>query len=220
MKPHLEVLWRIFHETTSADDESAVPALLFQARARESGGLSGDMKSQQEFYLRGNVPFTGDLSVEEQGWIANWIFKRVPGANGKFALNKFIGRATMAHACTIILAQRHQEKIFKKLKLSLSKSLTTEDTKKIWNEAFSIQQNKSRPPSVRFVDVDKECIADFERWLFEFSSRSGRAGNMQWGLDVGPCADEEMYYSIPDEWLTAKGSRDDRKKDLEVCFLL
>ncbi|KAJ7870391.1 hypothetical protein B0H13DRAFT_1550931, partial [Mycena leptocephala] len=50
-------------------------------------------------------------------------------------------------------------------------------------------------------DIDHECLNIFEERLFEKSFQAGRAGNHQWGLDVGPHQDHwNPYANIPEHW--------------------
>ena len=51
------------------------------------------------------------------------------------------------------------------------------------------------------VDVDRECLDDFEQRLFERSKDAGMAGFYQWGLDVGPHQNRwDPYIGNSSEW--------------------
>ncbi|KAF8176214.1 hypothetical protein K438DRAFT_1478619, partial [Mycena galopus ATCC 62051] len=50
-------------------------------------------------------------------------------------------------------------------------------------------------------DIDHECLNIFEERLFEQSRVAGRAGNQQWGLDIGTHQDNwNPYAGLPADW--------------------
>ncbi len=51
------------------------------------------------------------------------------------------------------------------------------------------------------VDVDRECLQDFKRRLFERSKDAGPAGFFQWGLDAGNHQHKwDPYQGLPEFW--------------------
>lgn len=51
------------------------------------------------------------------------------------------------------------------------------------------------------INVDKECLEQLEEAMFEQSAQAGRAGNYQWGLDVGDHQEGwNPYDGTPIEW--------------------
>ena len=51
------------------------------------------------------------------------------------------------------------------------------------------------------VDVDLECLGDFERRIFECSEQAGEAGFEQWGLDAGDHQGAWIpYQGVPGGW--------------------
>lgn len=66
------------------------------------------------------------------------------------------------------------------------------------------------------LDIDLQCLASFEERLFEDSFAAGRAGNQQWGLDVGPHPNGwNPYANIPIHW--NHGDRgDESESELQV----
>lgn len=158
--------------------------------------------------------------------VAHWIKSNVTGASKKSAVSHFFMRPPMAHACTILLAYRHFENI--KASLTIPKSTSNADfqalrnQQRVWrqilNKAWSIQLKPFADPMDLFppVDVDYDCLREFEHLLFEFSRETGAAGNAQWGLDVGPCERDVLteengfnFQELPSEWTPAIGTHID-----------
>lgn len=68
-------------------------------------------------------------------------------------------------------------------------------------------------------DVDKEAVEKLEKQMFECSSRAGKAGNYQWGLDAGPHQSGwEPYMSVPFEWDDGTYVAES-ESELQVCHL-
>ncbi|KAJ7839890.1 hypothetical protein B0H13DRAFT_1649979 [Mycena leptocephala] len=68
---------------------------------------------------------------------------------------------------------------------------------------FEIAWVYQKRPKFRFADIDHECLNIFEERLFEQSFQAGRAGNHQWGLDVGPHQDNwNPCANIPEHSMT------------------
>lgn len=189
LRPYQDVLSRIFSGTLSEVERFQIPAIVHVAKTQaaleaatatkkkkkpEKSGRGS--KAVEAFIKAGHVMEAGDLSLTEQNRAANWIFHNIPGASKKGQELKWLGKPTLAHAYTIMLARKHWQTIRDKLKLKQSNVLDVNSDppslQKVWRQAFALQLT-ARNDTVETVDVDKECISDFERRLFELSERSG-----------------------------------------------
>ncbi|KAI9069785.1 hypothetical protein FKP32DRAFT_1640461 [Trametes sanguinea] len=71
----------------------------------------------------------------------------------------------------------------------------------VLQRSWEFQVNAIKTRSSTVVDVDRECVAEFERRLFERSAASGVAGFYQWGKDAGDLQRNWSPYDIgPTEW--------------------
>ncbi|KAJ6461966.1 hypothetical protein DFH09DRAFT_1114122 [Mycena vulgaris] len=186
LQPHLAVL-----EKLNTEDESnhpAVPAVKY-SRSQKKGKAG---KPGAEVLRNGGIPYTGELQSIDCARVSNWFYHSVPGA--KESVVNWMGRVPLAHAYTILI------------------SVTPEYTAMDRQEAiFDIAWKRQRKPSVRFIDVDHECLGYFEERLFENSLQAGRAGNQQWGLAKGPHQDNwGPYMNLPTHW-----NHDDREDEIE-----
>ncbi len=231
LKPHRKLLARIFSGALSEEERAAVPAILYveksqaalQSDLKKKGKSGRRSKAVEALIKAGHIMEAGDLSFEEQNRVANWVYRNIPGASKKGQEVNWLGKPTLAHAYTVVLAAKHWVSIRDKLKLKedhlADVSSDFRRLQKVWKQAFTLQL-KARQETVEFVDVDKECISDFERRIFEFSERSGRAGNRQWGLDVGPCEDVDWFSNVPTDWLPAFDDPEmNNEDDLQVCLV-
>lgn len=162
--------------------------------------IQAQKKSATEALRRGMVFYAGDLSLNEQAQISNWIYNKVEGA--KTAVHLWVGGAALAHAFTLVIAHRKHAEICKLPEYALAKSSEAQEQfilDTAWRYQESTPQHDQDSPVT--VDVDKECLAYFERRLFERSSESGIAGFYQWGLDAG-CHQErwDPWAGLPTDW--------------------
>lgn len=114
----------------------------------------------------------------------------------------------IAHALTVFIAHRLNIKYS-----SADQRLTSND---LIEKAWEVQTSGTVSDLFQDVDVDKECLAQFEELLFERSARAGVAGNRQWGLDIGEhqsCWDP--YEGLPEIW-NHEGLRVEDEEELEV----
>ncbi len=162
------------------------------------------------------VPYTGDLSIVEQAQISNWFANKVSGANS--ARHLWISRAPLAHAITLVIAHRHRTAISQHADFPTNGSPEEQQRFRL-EQAWLYQGNGSSRNlvSALTVDIDKECLQDFEERLFERSKEAGVAGFYQWGLDRGDHQQKwDPYSGLPAHW--NHGDLDVDEKDLEVCL--
>lgn len=181
LQPHLNILISIFNDDVPPEIRPTLPVLNYFDTANDPNA-SG---KPHEFVRNRNMFFAGDLSYLEQAQVANWLFQKLP--NGKSTYNRWLGKSTMAHAITIVLADRHQGQIL------LEHGVDAD----VLAHAFEIQVASE----ITAVDVDKRCIAIFEKRLLERSAKAGAASNRQWGKDIGPHQGGwDPYRGIPSFW--------------------
>ena len=106
---------------------------------------------------------TGDIDLVSQSRIANWLYRNLHNGAKTDVMIKWFHKECMAHAFTLILADKHN--------ITLDEAL----------EEQMREVALSRPP----VDVDKECLRLLEKRLFDCTANAGKAGRKQWGLDSG-----------------------------------
>ncbi|KAH7907135.1 hypothetical protein BJ138DRAFT_1215655, partial [Hygrophoropsis aurantiaca] len=158
------------------------------------------------------IKFSGDLNPLEYAGIANWFHHHIPGA--KNAPHAWLGCAPLAHAFTLIVAHQKQH-VFQCLPDFPSSASVNEQSAFILNSAWKSLQQKTKHQGI-YVDVDKECLWALERRMFEDSMDAGRAGNQQWGLDMGEHQHGwNPYEGLPTEWNF--GDREFSETELEVC---
>ncbi len=155
---------------------------------------------EPEAIKRGMVPFTGDLDTEQQAQIKNWIYKKVVGAPSE--LHKWMGGVAFAHAVTLVIAHRDHSLILQDEDFPAEGSADAQEAfilDKAWSRQKDVRRNSDE--QTYFVDVDRECLQDFERRLFERSKDAGPAGFFQWGLDVGDHQNKwDPYQGLPEFW--------------------
>ena len=137
----------------------------------------------------------------------------MPNANAN--VHKWLGRAPIAHAHTLLITSRKRD--FLRHSVNVSDGATPEETEQaLWNAAWAYLMQAHYVP---VVDVDLECLAALEERMFEVSSRAGAAGNHQWGLDAGEHQDKWCPYTeLPIHW--NHEDRDEHESELEVCVNL
>ncbi|KAJ7474341.1 hypothetical protein FB451DRAFT_1467183 [Mycena latifolia] len=207
LRPHLYDLQRLHADPDG--DHPSIPAAIF---SKAQKGLK--MRKGSETLRNGGVPFTGELRSIDCARIANWFYRCVPGAKDSVA--DWMGRVPLAHAYTILIAYRNQEEILAEIQRNRDYA-DTERQLAIFNIAWRYQTSR---PALRFVDVDHECLGFFEERLFENSMRAGRAGNQQWGLDMGPHQDSwNPYANIPTHWNHEDRDENDSELEFKVVDL-
>jgi hypothetical protein len=206
LRPHIKTLQML---CDNPDGEYPyIPAAVFsqaQKKAKSSKGREGERK--------GGVPYTGPLESTDCAQVANWIYNCVSGT--KNSVPSWMGRVPLAHAYTILIAHRNHTEILEEIQDN-SNYADLDRQAAIFEIAWVYQKR----PKFRFADIDHECLNIFEERLFEQSFQAGRAGNHQWGLDVGPHQDNwNPYANILEHW--NHDDRDDQSEsELQVSFQL
>ncbi|KAJ7753231.1 hypothetical protein B0H16DRAFT_1835398 [Mycena metata] len=201
LRPHVKTL-----ETLLLDPDAqhkGVPAATYSNAMKRAKTQKGG-----EMLKHGAVTYAGGLGITDRARIANWFHHNVPGA--KDSPIKWFGCMPLAHAFTILIAYRNQEEILDKIQDSAHYSGMDRQA-----AIFDIAWDLQRTPTVLLPDIDHECLNFFEERLFEHSLAAGRAGNQQWGLDVGTHQENwSPYINIPAEW-----NHDDRDNESESELL-
>ncbi|KAJ7086352.1 hypothetical protein B0H15DRAFT_782057 [Mycena belliarum] len=202
LRPHLKELEALL--TDPDGDHPDIPALEFARAQKKSKTKTTEMLRQ------GGIPYTGDLRSIDCARVANWFYNCVAGA--KEATHMWLGRVPLGHAYTILIASHHRQSILDEIQGD-SRYTTMERQTAIFHIAWGYQVGR---PTFRFTDVDRECLGIFEERLFEDSHEAGRAGNQQWGLDVGPHQDGwSPYINIPTHW-NHNDREDESESELQV----
>ncbi|KAF7334732.1 hypothetical protein MSAN_02371500 [Mycena sanguinolenta] len=189
LRPHLEILSSILVQPHERN--SHIPAV---------AAILGKSK-------RKTVPQAGDLSLQEQAQILNWIFRNIPGASSNIV--DWVGLPLNAHAITIVIATRHEQELRTHPKFPQDAS-QTKQLLALWDGAWQLQHLLVRVP---VVDVDRECLGLFEQWMFECSDMAGDAGDEQWGLDAGHHQSRwKPYSNLPPEWSSYRSAPEDETK--------
>ncbi|KAJ7698840.1 hypothetical protein B0H16DRAFT_1349348, partial [Mycena metata] len=202
LRPHVKTL-----ETLLLDPDAqhkGVPAATYSNAMKRAKTQKGG-----EMLKHGAVTYAGGLGITDRARIANWFHHNVPGA--KDSPIKWFGCMPLAHAFTILIAYRNQEEILDKIQDSAHYSGMDRQA-----AIFDIAWDLQRTPTALLPDIDHECLNFFEERLFEHSLAAGRAGNQQWGLDVGTHQENwSPYINIPAEW-----NHDDRDNESESELLV
>ncbi|KAI4517633.1 hypothetical protein K525DRAFT_210448 [Schizophyllum commune Loenen D] len=151
----------------SAPELLQVPCVRWVLDQRAATAGSGATPAERVLLSNFSIAFEGPLAPGVRAQVANWVWQQIPGAQQGVLQLAWFGKPAMAHAETIVIAHQRQIGLL---------------------EAWEVQKKEawSASPAGRAVDVDAECIALFERKMFERSEPAGLAGNWQWGLDAGP----------------------------------
>lgn len=144
-----------------------------------------------------SISISGDVSLDDQARIVNWLFHVVQSTLGKTKGTKqsdlarhreassilvwLVGTAVLAHAITIFISGAHDN-------LPLA-------------DAFEQQIRRRRDYKV--VDIDHECLSLLETRMF-------RTGDEIWGLDAG---------GHQDGWDPYAGIRDLHKRDKQSAMV-
>jgi hypothetical protein len=123
-----------------------------------------------------------------------------------------MGHVPLAHAYTIIIADRNQEDILDQIQNN--KKYSAMDRQ---GAIFTLAWHYQTRPSIHFVDVEHECLGYFEERLFEDSLQAGQAGNKQWGLDVGPHQENWSPYADLPGHRNHGDHEDESESELLVC---
>ncbi|KAF8903683.1 hypothetical protein CPB84DRAFT_1746080 [Gymnopilus junonius] len=145
------------------------------------------------------MPYVGSLSIIERAQISNWFDIHI-GKRSKKARLAWLGYLPLAHAHTLYISQRLQ----RSPETALSHT-------SLLHHAWDILYTGI---SERIIDVDvaKECLYILEEEMFEVSTRAGKAGFFQWGLDAGHHQDGwDVYANLPPQFNRAnyKGNDED-----------
>ncbi|KAH6889065.1 hypothetical protein BKA70DRAFT_1541345 [Coprinopsis sp. MPI-PUGE-AT-0042] len=151
--------------------------------------------------------FSGTLTVEDRAGVANWVERHVAGGD-TLRRPHWFGKVTLAHAFTLLITYRLGElldspKAAQRHQLPLPAHLTHQSSHtEIVNAAWTLLRTPSEIDTPwKNVDVDRECLQNFEERLFERSWAAGRAGNQQWGLNAGTHQDRwNPYLRLPLSW--------------------
>ncbi|KAJ7658638.1 hypothetical protein DFH06DRAFT_1407053, partial [Mycena polygramma] len=197
LRPHIDILQQL------RDDPDGhyplIPASVFSSQQRFAKSSKGS-----EMMRHGGIPHTGDLRSTDCAGVANWVHHCVRGA--KNSTSSWMGRVPLAHAYTLLIAHRHHTEILAEIDAK-PKYASMDRQVAILELAWTRQKR----PMHRYPDVDHECLNIFEERLFEYSFATGRAGNHQWGLDIGPHQEGwNPYANIPAHW-----NHDDREDESE-----
>ncbi|KAF8891098.1 hypothetical protein CPB84DRAFT_1939271 [Gymnopilus junonius] len=152
------------------------------------------------------MPYVGSLSIIERAQISNWFDIHI-GKRSKKARLAWLGYLPLAHAHTLYISQRLQ----RSPETALSHT-------SLLHHAWDILYTGI---SERIIDVDvaKECLYILEEEMFEVSTRAGKAGFFQWGLDAGHHQDGwDVYANLPPQFNRANYKGND--EDLEVWRLI
>jgi hypothetical protein len=173
-----------------------------------------DYLNNSGLHLDSTVPYCGDLTINDRAGISHWFWDNVDGARAR--TTEWLGRAALAHSFTLVIAARKREQLvnsdsFEALDLRSQRTLLLQAA---WRHQYTEANRESR-----IVDVDRECLAAFERRLFECSAVAGPAGNWQWGLDVGHLEQGWCPYNLtPDDW--NDGTYEGNEEELQVCVIV
>ena len=162
------------------------------------------IRKQRKSLTKTLVPFAAGISITERAMIANW-FEKVVCEGDQDIQQQWLGRLAIAHAHTIFLAHRLKEK----------EPGVKRKPNELLDIAWVLQCSGSSKDLLRDVNVDKECLKRLEELMFERSERAGKAGNRQWGLDVGDHQDGwDVYAGLPEHWNHGDGA--DSEGETEV----
>ncbi|KAH9949621.1 hypothetical protein B0H21DRAFT_836748, partial [Amylocystis lapponica] len=189
-------------------DDPDVPAFTYLRKKSDEFGSSAARKA-------GIVPFTGNISLQDQARTVNWFATHVPGAMEH--KEKWLGLFPLAHAFTLLLAHRMRTESDSEAPDQLT---TADPTGSNWNailtKAWRFQVENATHPE-NDIDVNKECLNMLEEGMFEKSKRAGLAGHYQWGLDAGDHQDGwDPYAGLPSEW--NHEDREGSESELTVSF--
>ncbi|KAL1715944.1 hypothetical protein EV715DRAFT_293655 [Schizophyllum commune] len=218
LSPHRQTLILIFMHGHAGDNLQLAKIPCIQWLRSSSTTSAPGSQTLGESKRNGLVPFEGPLHPEDRARIANWISKNIPEAQANSL--EWFGKALMAHAQTIFLSQQRKQSIIRSLGDSYPSGpgCAAKRVRALQDAAWEIFRTErwSEAHAVPGVDIDLECLALLERKILESSEEAGRAGNWQWGLDVG----EHQHGWHPYEDLSARwGSprAPDTDRDNEEC---
>jgi len=148
------------------------------------------LRTIQKNARREQLPYIGNLTVNERAQVANWFEVHV--SRDPRLQHHWVGYLPLAHAITIFIAHR--------LSHNPPEDLEEKSDGDFLTRAWEIQVENMGSLGDD-VDVDKQCLEQLEEEMFENSSRAGIAGNHQWGLDAGDHQEGwNPYLGTPEHW--------------------
>lgn len=167
LRPHIAILtqllsWKMDSKHTPILNDKDVPVLAFMRKVAA--------KSKVPAERQGLVVHTGDMPVKHRCQIINWFDLHIPDAPSKRHL--WMTGPPIAHAITLVLAEKLSTKYIKE-----SSCPTNEHARRryILKRTWKYQTTAIDARRHHGVDVDRECLSEFERRLFERSKASGVA---------------------------------------------
>lgn len=124
--------------------------------------------------------FNNGILTLDRAAINNWYLNRIPGAPQS---KDWFEKLPIAHARTCFLLHINRSVFVKKKRYQ---TLTNDQDRMRYLLQCTWKLQQKPTEVVTSVDVDCEAVEALEEKMFECSSNAGPAGNMQWGLDVGP----------------------------------
>ncbi|KAJ3563967.1 hypothetical protein NP233_g8597 [Leucocoprinus birnbaumii] len=128
------------------------------------------------------LPVQAPLTTAEYQMLNDWMLKRL-------CIKKELYRKTFmhegrvrVHAITLLVAYRLKKK---------SKVKREVEWKEWLSRAWAVQRKADLEKGIldkqaaSMDEVDRKCVADLERLMFDCRERAGLAGARQWGLDAG-----------------------------------
>lgn len=194
LSPHTTIISDLIHQNDTLWENSSTASLPIARYIQKN------RKAATEAQRQGMVFLAGDLSLNEQAQISNWIYNKVEDA--KTTVHLWVGGAALAHAFTVVIAHQKCADISKLAEYRSAKS-PKERKQFMLDTAWKYQQSTLQhdQSSALAVDVDKECLDYFESRLFERSLESGIARFYQWGLDAGYHQGKwDPWAGLPNDW--------------------
>ncbi|KAJ3884392.1 hypothetical protein GG344DRAFT_60572 [Lentinula edodes] len=190
LNPHIEYLKKIYYflEDTSIEE---VPAKAYVEKSK---------KPMHQCI----IPFTGDLTLEDQARVGNW-FEKFVSQTTSISQSEWQSLLAHAHAITLFLDYRLHSHV-----TGMSKS---ERLQVAWIHQSMKQVS---PNNSKVIDVDLKCLEYLETRMFERSAEAGVAGWYQWRLDAGYHQDNWDPYVGLWEGLNHFNFQDEKGDSLEV----
>lgn len=163
----------------------------------------------------GLVAHLGDIDIKDFGRIVNWIFMKIPGAQG--TLHKWLVSTPTAHAITLVLKERHKASFMEDPHYPRAGS-KEEQYYFLLHKAWRYQVTHVHE-DVMTRDVDLECLSLFERRLFS-TVRNNVATYGQWGLDAGDHQEKWYpYRDLPQGWYDESAEFSDSEVLVRVSYI-
>ncbi|KAF8193466.1 hypothetical protein BJ912DRAFT_924635 [Pholiota molesta] len=147
------------------------------------------------------IPYACTLSLIERAMIANWFEEKICNGDQKMRRH-WLGLLPIAHAHDTLKGEQ----------INTRAEYLDEAWLLLLNQRKDVQI--AQKDSLLDVDIDKECLEQLEKLMFERSARAGAAGHYQWGLDAGSHQDGwDPYAGLPPEWY--HNDREEQEGELE-----